>query len=354
MAELFAALGGHFTRIALLVIAVAIALGVALGRSAAARPGFAGLLRLAAAIGVVLLVVVPATLASVNADVLRNFAGGFAAQNRLVEAAGLLEEATRLAPGDAIHQQRLGEVLLAATRLQEEAARTGELLTRAETAFRRARALDPLGPDHTANLARVARRRSELDADPAAARRHAEDAARLYAEALALVPGNTLLLDETAELDFQRLGDFASAERKLLRSRELDPTFDYTHAALGDLYMARARARGARDDYALAVAAYQEAHARRNSLKALVSMAIAHREMGDALAAIRGFERALAAPPPPAIAWGLHEQLAVLYSSQGDPQRARAHAAYALHLAPEKDKAPLESRLRAAGLLAGP
>jgi Tfp pilus assembly protein PilF len=354
LAELFTALGGHFTRIALLVLAAAIALGVALGGDARARPRVAGLLRLAGALGLALVLAVPPTLASVNADVLRNFASVFVAQNRLREGVALLEEAIRLAPGDAIHYQALGEAMVAGTRVKEEEARVPELLKRAEAAFRRARELDPLGPDHTANLARVERRRSETDADPASARSHAEQAARLYAEALAMVPGNTLLLDETAELDFQRLGDFASAERKLLRSRQLDPTFDYTHAALGDLYLARARARGTKDDYGLAAAAFQDAYAHRKSLKALVSLGIARREMGDSAAAIRAFEEALAAPPPPSIAWGLNEQLAALYSAQGDPQRARAHAAYALQQAPERDKAPLEARLRAAGLLGGP
>jgi tetratricopeptide (TPR) repeat protein len=354
MAELFAALGAHFTRIALLSVAAVIALGVALGRSRAARPTTAGALRLGGALAVALALVVPPTLASVNADVLRNFASAFMSQNRLREAALLLEEAVRLAPGDAVHHQAYGEAMLAASRAREEQPRVPQILERGEAAFRRARELDPLGPDHTANLARVARRRAETDPDPASARRHAEEAARLYAEAVALVPGNTLLLDETAELDFQRLGDFDAAERKLQRSRELDPTFDYTHAALGDLYMARARARGAKDDYARAAAAYEEAHLRRKSLKALVGVAFARKEMGDAAAAIRALEEALAMPPPAAVAWSLNEQLAGLYAAQGDAASAQRHATFALQQVPEKDKAPLQARLRAAGVLGGP
>ena len=349
LAELIAALNGHFTRIALLVLAAAVALGVALGRAPQARPTALGALRLAAALLVALGLTVPPTLAGVNADVLRHFAATFKEQNRLVEAAGLYEEAARLAPREALHYQGLGEAMMARTRLKD--ARTADLLKRAETAFQRAQALDPLGSDHAANLARLARRRSELESDPVAARRHAEDAARLYAEALALVPGNTLLLDETAELDFQRLGDFAAAEEKLMRSRQLDPTFDYTLAALGDLYMARARVQGTRDDFRLAAAAFQEAYARRNSLKALISLGVAHKEMGDAAAAIREFERALAAPPPASTAWALHEQLSVLYLGQGNPDQARRHAVLALQQAPDKEKAPLEARLRAAGLL---
>lgn len=353
MEDLFAALGAHFALIALLAIAAVIALGVALGHSRVSRPTAAGALGLGGALAVTLALVVPPTLASVNADVLRNFASGFVSKNRLREAALLQEEAVRLAPGDAVHYQAYGQTMIAASRVREEQARIPELLKRAEAAFRRARELDPLGPDHTANLARVARRRSETDADPASARRHAEEAARLYAEAVALVPGNPLLLDETAELDFGRLGDFESAERKLLRSRELDPTFDYTFAALGDLYVARAVARGTKDDYALAAAAFEEANNRRRSLKALVGLGFARKEMGDSEAAIRAFEEALGTPAPPSVAWSLSEQLASLYAARGDAGRARQHAQYALQQAPERDKPALQARLRAAGLLTG-
>ena len=126
-----------------------------------------------------------------------------------------------------------------------------------------------------------------------------------------------------------------------MRSRELDPSFDYTYAALGDLYLARARAGGAREDFGRAAAAYQAAYAHRNSMKALVSLGIAYKEMGDSSAAIRTFEQALAAPPPASIAWGLEEQLAALYAGRGDLERARHHAARAVQQAPPKDKAGL-------------
>jgi predicted Zn-dependent protease len=69
-----------------------------------------------------------------------------------------------------------------------------------------------------------------------------DEAVRHYTAAARLIPANTLLLNEWAELDFTRRRDFAAAEEKLQRSLRLDPSFDYTHAALGDMYMARAKA----------------------------------------------------------------------------------------------------------------
>jgi tetratricopeptide (TPR) repeat protein len=347
---LVASLSGHFTRIALALLAATLGLGIALAGAVRGVPA-AGWVRLAAALGLTLGLAVPATLGSVNADVLRHFAATFQARSRLAEAVALCEAATRLAPSEAIHHKALGEALLQGARPGEP--RNADLLKRAEAAFARAQALDPLSSDHAVNRARLARRRAELAPDPAAARREAETAARFYADALALVPGNTLLLDEAAELEYQRLGDFAAAEARLNRSLALDPTFEYTHVALGDLYLARARAQGSREDYARAVSAYEQGLARRFSLKSIISVGIASREMGDAPAAIRAFEHALTAPPPPSVAWTLHEQLAALYRSQGDEAAARGHAQRALSNAPPGDKAALEARLRAGQLLPG-
>src|SRR5207249_2450029 len=84
---------------------------------------------------------------------------------------------------------------------------------------------------------RLARWQAELSHVPAVARGETDEAVRHYAAAARLVPANTLLLNEWAQLDLSRQ-DFAAAEEKLERSRRLDPTFDFTYAALADLYMA--------------------------------------------------------------------------------------------------------------------
>ena len=130
--------------------------------------------------------------------------------------------------------------------------------------------------------------------------------------------------------------------------------FDYTRGAWGDLYVAPPSARGTKDDYARAAAAFEQAYARRGSLRALVGIGFARKEMGDAPAALRAFLEALAVPPPPEVVWGLHEQVAALYAATGDAARARGHAADALRLAPVKDRPALEARLRASGAQGGP
>lgn len=350
LTELVTALTGYFTTYVLLIVLLTIALGVALGWARMRRPTLPGSLRTAVVVLGALWIAVPPSAAAVNADVLRNFGSTFQAQGRWREALGSFEASARLGPRESLNFQGLGEALLAATRVPASGIPASELLRRAEAAFTRARDLNPLALDHTADLARLARRRSELEPDASAARRYADDAARHYADARALVPGNTLLLNESAELDFTRRGDFATAEQKLQHSLELDPTFDYTYAALGDLYMARARESHGREDWARAAEAYQAALGRRRSLKAIISLGLVSKELGDSARAVAAFSEALQMGPPQATAWALHEQLTALYLAQGNRPQAEQHAALALSQAPEKEKAGLAARLTAAQL----
>jgi tetratricopeptide (TPR) repeat protein len=233
--------------------------------------------------------------------------------------------------------------------------RRQEYLRHAETAFARAAVLEPLAPDNHANLARLAKWRSDVSGVPEVARREADQAARHYEAAVRLMPGNALLLGESAELDFTRRRDFTAAEQKLRRSLRLDPTFDYTHAALGDLYMARARAEPGdpAEDYRRAAAAYAQAWSLRHSLKAIVNLAVAYERLGETQQAIAGYEQALAMKPPIGTGWAYRERLAVLHLRLGNRPEAERQAQQALWEAPGNEKPSLSERLRSAGLAPG-
>ena len=331
------------------MLALAIAAGVALGWTEGVRADAAGLARGGAVVAVALALAVPPTLAGVNADVQRNFAATFQGQGRFVEAVRLFEAATRTAPWEARHFQGLGEALLAASRTPAAGGKPAEVLRRAEVALTRARTLDPLALDHTANLARLARRRAEIETGPDATATRVEEAVRLYDEVLQLAPRNTLLLNEAAELRYQSLADWAAAEAMLERSRALDPSFDYTYAALGDLFAARGRATKNPDDLRKAIQWYEEARRRRASLKSIISVGLVARELGDRPRAIGAFLEALRQGAPfPTIAM-LNEQLAGLYVAEGDAARASYHAGKALEAAVEADKPAIRERLRGSG-----
>lgn len=345
-----AGLAGLFTGYVVALLALALAAGGALARPEGTRLDAAGLARTAAVVLGGLALAVPPTLAGVNADVQRNFAATFQAQGRFVEAVRLFEAATRTGPGEARNFQGLGEALLAASRTPAAGGKPAEVLRRAKRPLERARALDPLALDHTANLARLARRRAEVETAPDAARAAVDEAVRLYDEVLRLAPRNTLLINEAAELRWQRLADWAGAEAMLDRSRALDPSFDYTYASLGDLYAARGRSTGNPDDLRRAIQWYREARARRPSLKSIISVGLVARELGDRPQAISAFQEALHQGAPfPTIAM-LNEQLAGLFIAEGDAARAAYHAHKALESASETDKPGLRQRLQAMGV----
>jgi tetratricopeptide (TPR) repeat protein len=294
-------------------------------------------------------------LATAGGRVLLHFASALQAQDIVADALALFDRAAATAPWEASVLRGQGEAYLAASRRTGSPLRRQEYMQRSETAFARARALDPFTPDNHVNLARLARRRAELSRAPAVAMGEADEAGRHYAAAARLVPANTLLLNEWAEMDFQDRRDFAGALDKLQRSLQLDPTFDYTYAALGDLYMARAAARAGdpAEDYRRAAAAYAEAYGLRPSLKALISLGLATEMLGDKPRAVELYEQALARNAPHSTAWAVRERLAGLYLALGNRAEAERQAQQSMEQSPDRDRPALVERLRAARLIPG-
>jgi tetratricopeptide (TPR) repeat protein len=356
--ELAEALGGVFAGYALSLLALLALLGASLARRAPPAPRRAALrsaLRASAVLGLAVAIGVPPALASVGADIMLSFAGAMQARGLNAEALGLFDQAADRAPWEPVNLRSQGEAYLRASRRTSSPVRRPEYLRRAETALSRARDLEPLSPDNHANLARLARWRSEIGGAAETTRSDADQAARDYGAAVRLMPGNALLLDEWAELDFTLRRDFTSAEEKLRRSLRLDPTFDYTYATLGDLYMALAGETSGDPApyYRRAIDAYAKAWDLRESLKAIVNIAVARERLGQTQQAIDAYEDTLAMAPPLGTSWAYRERLAVLYQRLGDQAWAECQALEAVESAPKNERPALAKRLRSAGLLPG-
>ena len=356
VADLAWSVGGVFARYALALLALALVLGAALARPGARTSRAAtirGALVAAAALALALGLGVRPALATVAARVMEHFAGFLQSQNFVADGLSLFDRAAETAPWEAPVLGSQGEAYLTASRRTGSPLRRQEYLRRAETALTRALTLDPTSPDIHANLARLARWRAELSRAEVA-RGETDDAARHYAAAARLVPNNTLLLNEWAQMDIGRQ-DFAAAEEKLQRSLRIDPTFDFTHAVLGDLYMARAKS-GAPDpvqDYRRAAEAYGQAYGLRPSLKAILSLGLAYERLDQKQQAVDIYLRALAMLPPYGTSWAVHEQLAGLYLALGNRAEAERQAQQAWFEVPDRDRPGLGERLRAARLLPG-
>jgi tetratricopeptide (TPR) repeat protein/O-antigen ligase len=128
----------------------------------------------------------------------------------------------------------------------------GDLLEITRAVLERARHLNPLNTDHTANLARMHRRWADLLLDPRYCRtrihlpemssefvRCVEQASWYYEEATRLSPNSAVLWNEWASVDLYQRNDLDSAERKLQRSLRLDDRFDQTYQLYGDLLLVR-------------------------------------------------------------------------------------------------------------------
>jgi tetratricopeptide (TPR) repeat protein len=137
------------------------------------------------------------------------------------------------------------------------AERTSQLnrrdaLTAARVTLERARQVNPLNTDHSANLARLHRRWSDLAGSTDERRLRLDQSNKFYEQATNLSPNNAQLWNEWALVHFalyelaSQLGDTAAAQaaldeagNKLDRSLSLDQEFADTYFYLASLYTVR-------------------------------------------------------------------------------------------------------------------
>ncbi|HJW83950.1 MAG TPA: tetratricopeptide repeat protein, partial [Anaerolineae bacterium] len=130
-----------------------------------------------------------------------------------------------------------------------------DALTAARVTLESAQQVNPLNTDHSANLARLHRRWSDLAADDAERRLRLDQAGDYYRQATTLSPHNAQLWNEWAVIYFSlwdlasRLSDQAAAatalqeaQAKLDESLRLDDSFVDTYVYLSSLYSAQGRA----------------------------------------------------------------------------------------------------------------
>ncbi|MGH2592186.1 MAG: hypothetical protein ACRDGG_01590, partial [Anaerolineae bacterium] len=127
-----------------------------------------------------------------------------------------------------------------------------DALTAARVTLEHARQVNPLNTDHSANLARLHRRWSDLAADDEERRQRLNQAGEYYQQATTLSPHNAQLWNEWAIVFFSvhdlasRLGDQATADAALVdaqsrldESLRLDEQFSDTYVYLASLYAVR-------------------------------------------------------------------------------------------------------------------
>ncbi|MGC9349167.1 MAG: hypothetical protein ACP5JG_13565 [Anaerolineae bacterium] len=214
----------------------------------------------------------------------------------------------------------------------------------------RARQLNPLNTDHSANLARfykswAARVAIQLQGDTLSE----EERARLlqqrqelltlslerYDEALTLSPNNPILWNELAQLYVIDIGDQQKYEETIQASLDLDEKFEQTWILIGQI-------RSSQNDLAGALEAYGQALEIKNdcAVRGAVGRILVQQAKWDE--AVDALETSIAECDRSGVLWELYHLISIAYANQGRLTQAMDAAETALMLAPESQKPAIQ------------
>ena len=194
-------------------------------------------------------------IASAQAEMTSKHAQTLEANNRLEPALGLLTQLTQLHPAQPDYWYRVGQLQRRIAQQNATPAERNPHRIASEAALRTAIAARPFGADAAVTLARLYH--DWATDEPA----KADQATAAFESATWVTPANVYLWNDWARFEYATRGDFNAAQAKLTQSLALDPAFDSTYLALGDMHLAHATTDpGAADAHlADAVTAYRNA-----------------------------------------------------------------------------------------------
>ncbi len=198
----------------------------------------------------------------------------------------------------------------------------------------KARELNPLNTDHSANLARFYRTWAAAVGDAQQRETLLAKAEEEYRVALMLSPHNVILWNELAILRAFDEHDLVGFREAISRSLELDPAFETTWMIIGDVRL------NIEKDTAGAIEAYQRALEIKPKLcnvrYVLGSLLIQQNAWAEAATEL---SETVEYCPNAAELWDIYRMLGVAYYYQGDLQDARQAAQMAMSLVPPGDEA---------------
>jgi tetratricopeptide (TPR) repeat protein/O-antigen ligase len=298
---------------------------------------------------------ISAELRPVRADTLHKHGRAFDGSQQQELSARLLERAAELDPSEPMHLLYLGRSRVGLARRSRDASHRAAHHLAAQTALERARAIEPLNPDHTANVARILTSRSAAAEDDGTRSRLRRRAAEEFAAALELRPNAVEFIGEYASL-LVSLDEKDLARQQLERAVRLDPDHLPTALQLASLHRAEALAAEQAGDRGLAARRHRDAilvleAARRShsaseeAARALAALYVKTDRRDDA---IRLYHEILERYDG---SYPAHRMLALLYLEADQLARALEHARKAVMAAPPEDRArafALEQRIRRA------
>ena len=247
----------------------------------------------------------------------------------------LHSKALELAPNEDFYYLFRGRALLEKAKEEKDPAKQQRLLEESLRDLTRARELNPLNTDHTANLGRLYRGWGELSNDPQERVEKWQRALEFYEQAITLSPNSAHLYNEYG-LTYQMLGEYEKAEQLYRKSLSLDQEFDQTYMFMGELYRLQKR-------WDEAAEAYQHVIELKPSAQAYSALGYVYAQQGKLAEAIAANEKVLELAPNDLAS---HRNLALLYQRTGELDKALAHARRARELAPENQRPQLEALIQ--------
>jgi tetratricopeptide (TPR) repeat protein len=299
----------------------------------------------AAGLGILFLVLVNLTnLRSIKADIYFKMAEAHAVMGQWALAVPLNEAAIQLAPGEDHYYLSLASSRFEQAKLSGDEGRQRMLLQEVEDNLLRAQSINPLNPDHTANLAHLYRWWASLADHQSERSERAETSSYYYSRAVTLSPKDANLWGEWAILMMEMLDRPDQALHRLEYALHLHPEHISILRLTGDAYHQLAlnsSELSVRSELLeKAVSSYQAAlhlsHRSASFVKVdiLIALGEAYAELEKLELAVAAYQEAIQSGLIPFQAWSIQEALAHLYARMGDRTAALEHANLARQSAP--------------------
>jgi tetratricopeptide (TPR) repeat protein len=284
------------------------------------------------AAGVAVLIFVT-NLSVIRADIIYKHAKSYFEAGHLDAGIALYQQAIKLAPKEDYYYLFLGSAYLEKAKDVSNSAERSALLEESRKVLGRALQLNPLNTDHSANLARLHRTWGEIASDSAQRAEKLGKSLEYYRQATSLSPHNAQLFNEWG-LAYYISGNQEKALEKYQHSLSLDQEYDQTYILLGDLYLKEKELDKAADAYSKAL------ELKPGIVQAHSALGYIYSQQGKLQEAVEENLEVLKLTPSD---YASHKNLALLYQQLGRTDEAVAEAQIALGLAPEGDKANLET-----------
>jgi len=290
---------------------------------------------------------VTTNLRIIHADIAFKMAEPFSNTGQWAVANVLYRRAIELSPDEDYYYLFLGRGSLEEAKTITDPTQQEQAFRTAEADLLRAQDINPLNPDHTANLARLYSWWALQASDEDTRNERGKISDQYYSRVIVLSPNNARLWDEWAILQLNVLGDPERAYELLSHSLEIDPLYDWTHALTGDYFSKIAvEAENETEQQTLlekAVVHYQQAtEIEPKNTNYYFALASAYQSLNDIPGVIAALEDSLKVAGNNEV-WKIEDNLAHYYLQLNDIENALLHAEKALATAPETEHERLQN-----------